>query len=222
MPWLFPHCSWRSASRLVILWRALRPSVLHRHPQCAPLCLGTAAGLGHHQFVQQSQRHPYQMFWFIQCTFEVYGTFPTDWEGDFPAQLTQCSPEVCDTAFSSPILLWKQLSIITHCLTSACSWWGRANIKSTRWQSQADAVSLCYWMQFIRNFSFSLWRYSAAPPQHSRLKRNLEFISKTTSNFLTARESICKWKLLNWTSCTPPGTFSLQQFVAGEKTLFFF
>lgn len=42
--------------------------------------------------------------------------------------------------------------------------------------------------------SFSLWRYSPAPPKHSRLKRNLEFISKTTGNFLIAREFVCKWK----------------------------
>lgn len=92
------------------------------------------------------------------------GLLPTDWEEDFPTQLTQCSPEVCGMAFSLPRLLCKQLFIIIHYLSSACSRWGWTNIKSTHWQSQADAVSLNCWMQLLRNFLFSLWRYSAAPP----------------------------------------------------------
>lgn len=36
---------------------------------------------------------------------EYKGPFPTDREEDFLAQLTRCLPEVCDMAFSSPVLL---------------------------------------------------------------------------------------------------------------------
>lgn len=61
------------------------------------------------------------------------GLVHTDWEEDFPAQLTQCSSEVCHMAFSSAILLWKQLSIIMYYLASACSWRGKANIRTTSW-----------------------------------------------------------------------------------------
>lgn len=194
MPWLFLHCSWRSASRLAF---PLECSETFCALQTAPVC-SPVPGYRHRAWAQPVLTAVSKTL--TKCSglsnalLGYVGLFHTDWEEDFPAQLTQCSSEVCHMAFSSPILFWKQLSIIMHCLTSACSWWGKANIRTTSWQSQADAVWLYYWMQLIRIFSFSLWRYSPATPQHSRLKRNLEFISKTTSNFLAAKESICKWE----------------------------
>lgn len=192
MPWLFPHCSWRSASRLAF---PLEHSETFCAPQTAPVC-SPVPGYRHKAQAQPvltaSQKQSYQMFWFVQCTFGLYGTF-------FPqtGKISQLNgfnihQKFVTWPFPHQYLSENSFPSYSANLTFACSWWGRASIKSTRWQSQAEG--LYYWMQLIRNFSFSLWRYSPTSPQHSRLKRNLEFISKTTSNFLTARESICKWK----------------------------
>lgn len=177
----------------LFLWSALRSSVPCRQPQCAPQCLGTSTGLGHSQSWQQSQTPLPNV---LVCPMHFWGMW--DFSTQTGKRISQLNWLCVHLKFVTwPFLhqyFWKQLSIIMHCLASACSWWGKANIRTTSWQSQADAVWLYYWMQLIRNFSFSLWRYSPAPPQHSRLKRNLEFISKTTSNFLAVKESICKWE----------------------------
>lgn len=57
----------------------------------------------------------YNLFW------KYMRFFPTDWEDNFPAQLTHCSPEGCELTFSSPTLLCKQLPTVIHYLTSGYS-----------------------------------------------------------------------------------------------------
>lgn len=198
MPWLYPHCSWRYASRLAF---PLQCSMFTAFcaPWTAPMC-SLMPGYGHRAGAQPVltavSKTPFSNVLF--CAMHFLGKlwdFPTDWEEDFPAQLTQCLPEDCDMAFSSTIILWKKLPVIIHYLTSACSWWGRTNIKSTHRQSQADAVSLCYWMQLIRKvFFFPSGDTPLLPHSTADSKEILNLSAEKASSFLTAREYICKWK----------------------------
>lgn len=103
------------------------------------------------------------------CTTHFWDV-PTDWEGHFPVNSTQGSPEVCDMAFSTPTLPWKLLFIIIRYLTPVCSHWGRANF--TWWQSREDAVSVYYCMQFIRNFIFPLEILPCSPKAQQAQKKS--------------------------------------------------
>lgn len=154
MPYIFSYCSQRYASS----WSfPLECSEIFYALHTASVC-----SLVHRTQVQpvftESQRHPYQMFRFVKKHFLRYvGLFPTDWEEDFPSQLSLFTWS-----------LWHSLSLTNSSLKSAfhhnllshfCLFlWGMTNIENTCRQCQADAASLLYitWCSSSETFHFHL------------------------------------------------------------------